>query len=411
MASKTQAVQFYLPPGRMVGGSMHELQTKDQQGRDREKPGLYFAVAVPKTEPTIAGILQTISQVAWQHYQNVASIADQLKQGLSAPNFAWKVEDGDAPKHAGREGYAGCWVFRFSTSIIPIKTGDSQDNPIDPTTIKCGFYIDVLGSCAVNGLTDKNAGVYLNPNGVRLLGYGKEIQIGPSIAQMFANRQASLPPGASALPVTSGPPAGAPAPINQPPAGGAPALGGPGFAAGVTPPPAPGALPPPPPPGVLAATPVTVEMIQAESAQLATAAGVQHYPGHRIKPDRSGYDPDPTPGLAPTAAPPAPAALGGPVVGASTNPMTPGVSVPGVPAGATSGGAVPAPGIVPNGSPATASPSSPPPGVQPHPGFLQPPAQQTPDQISEAIAVANGVQHYPGYRLDVGTRQYLPNPV
>lgn len=415
MAAKTQAVQFYLPPGRIVMGSTHEVQTKDQQGRDREKPTIFFAVAVPKTDPNVAAILTTINQVAWAHYQNITHIADQLKQGLNAPNFAWKVEDGDSAKNKDREGFAGCWVFRFSTSIFPIKAGDVNNSPIDPAMIKTGYYVDVSASCAPNGLTDKNAGVYLNPNGVRLLGYGKEIQTGPTIGQMFAQHTPQLPPGASALPVADGNPLGGPAPA-------APPAGMPGVGA----PPPPATPPAPPPAGLGASAPaapppppvMTVEQIQAESAALAAAAGVQHYPGHRIKPDRSGYDPDPTP--APTAATPGGPItpgmtanpLGGPVAGVSppSSPTPPAgiAGASGVPAGASPG---PALGTAPNGSPGIASPSNPPAGVQPHPQFLNPPAApKTPDEISAEIAAANGVQHYPGYRLDVTSRQYLPNP-
>lgn len=419
MAAKVQATQFYLPTGRIVMGDPHSIQENDQQGRKREHPTVFFAVAVPKTDPYVNGILGTINQVARTYYQNMPHIMDQINKGLIAENFAWKVDDGDSQKNAGREGFAGCWVFRFSTSIFPVKCGDSQNNPIDPTMIKCGYYVDVSASVAPNTLTDKNAGVYLNPNGVRLLGYGQEIQSGPTIGQMFKDKPAALPPGASAVPVATGNPLGAPAPMAPgAPSGmpgtapaGAPASPPPGFANGMTPPPAATTAPPPPPPSVAAAAPpLTVEQIQAQSAQLAAQAGVQHYPGHRIKPDRSGYDPDPTP--APIAATPAPMTNGGAVAGAlppsSPDPMTGGVAAPGVPAGAQPGQA--ALGTPPLGSP-TVSPTNPPAGVQPHPGFLQPPNQQSPDEVSAGIAAANRVQHYPGYRYDVGSNSYQPNPV
>lgn len=412
MAAKGNNTPFFLPPGRVVQGSLYDLQTKDQQGRPRDKPTIFFAVAVPKTDPGVAEVLSIINTTAWEHYKNIPHIAEQLKLGLGAVNFAWKVEDGDAVKNNGREGFAGCWVFRFSTSIYPVKTGDSNGNPIDPAMIKRGYYVDVVGNCAANELTDKNAGVYLNPNGVRLLGYGQEIQDGPTVGQMFANRPAALPAGASALPVAPANPGGAPAPIAgtpgaPPPLGGTPAApqppAGPGFAGGVT-----------PPPPMMVAPPAPAQTAEQISAALAAQLGVQHYPGHRIRPDRSAYDPDPTtpPPPAPTAAAPAPMGLGGAVAGVSplSNPTPPGLAgVPGVPAGASPGPS--ALGTVPPGS-TTAYPSNVPPGVQPHPGILQPPAQpvQTQDDISAGIAAANGVQHHPGWRFDVATRQYAANP-
>jgi hypothetical protein len=419
MAAKIPSTPFYLPPGRMVMGDLVSLQENDQQGRKREHPTVFFGVAVPKTDARVNGVLEIIRNVAWSHYQHTPGIKDQIALGLAAPNFAWKVDDGDSEKNKDREGFAGCWIFRYATTIIPVKAGDSQDNPIDPAVIKCGFYIDVSSSVAPNGLTDKNAGVYLNPVGVRLLGYGKEIQWGPTIKQMFAQHAATLPPGASALPVGDNAPLGGPAPIasgtptapSNPlagaPLGGQPAApGGPGFATGATPPPPGGGVAAPPPP-MTAAPAVTVEMVQAYSAQLAQAAGVQHYPNFRIKPDRSGYDPDPLP-TAPGAvasnppAPSAPVAPSAPAGNPMGNPLG-GASAAAVPAGAQPAGV---PSMPPPGSP-TASLSN---GVQPHPGFLQPPPHKTPDEVSAEMAAAMGVQHHPGWRIRPDRTGYDPNP-
>lgn len=429
--AKNNAVQFYLPPGRIVMGDTSTLQTKDQQGRDREHPTIFFGVAVPKTDPRVDAILGTINQVAWTHYQNMPAIKAQLQQGLNAPNFAWKVDDGDSDKNKDREGFAGCWIFRFATSIHPIKCGDSKDQPIDPSMIKCGYYVDVVGSVAPNGLVDKNAGVYLNPNGVRLLGYGKEIQSGPSLGQLFAQQAATLPPGASALPVAdrpatmgAAPAATTPAPLGAPgPIGGAPAAaaapGGPGFALGAAAPAAPAAPMPTAPIPAPAAPVQTTESIDAESAAIAAAAGQQHYPGYRLNAARTGYDPNPTPAVtaaAPAASSPMGQPLGGPVAAAGS-PL--GAAAPGVPAGAVPGqAALGAPGIGQPGSPIASPTSVPPSGVQPHPGFLTPPATVAPvartaadiDAESAQIAAQAGQQHYPGYRLNAARTGYDANP-
>lgn len=428
MAAKTNQNPFFLPPGRVVQGSLFELQTKDQQGREREKPNIFFAVAVPKTDPEVAAVLSIINQTAYTYYQNIPHIKEQLLQGLNAPNFAWKVDDGDSTKNAGREGFAGCWIFRFSTSIFPVRTADSQNNPIDPSMIKRGYYVDVGGNCAANELTDKNAGVYLNPNAVRLLGYGKEISEGPTAAQVFAGRAAVLPAGASALPVATGTPGGAPAPMTQPAAPGTPPAGGfPGIGAPASPPPPAGPVAPPAP----------VQTPEQISAALAAQLGVQHYPGHRIRPDKSGYDADPTgapvavvsptpPGVPTSQAPlgTSPAQVGQPVtpmlgVGGATNayptspaaPTTPGFAgAPGVPAGASPGPAalgIGQPGLT------TVSPSSPPAGVAPHPGFLTPP-QRTVEQIqaeSAQMSASIGWAHTPGYRPNAARNAWEADPV
>jgi len=410
MAPKTQNTPFYLPPGRIVMGDPHTVQTTDQQGREREKPTAFFGVAVPKTDARVMPVIQLAKQVAVSGYQQNAGIMAQINQGLGAPNFAWKIEDGDSEKNRNREGFAGCWIFRFSTSLFPIKCANAQDQPIDPALIECGFYVDVAGAMACNMLTDKNAGIYLNPNCVRLLGYGPVIQQGPTAAQLFAQHQATLPPGASALPVAG----------NTTP-GGAPAV----------PSPTPPAPPAPPPPAPVA--PVAPVMTQEQiSAKIAADAGVQHYPGHRLKADRSGYDPDPLEQTvtAPLAAalPTPPGSLASPVPLATSAPThtTPpaggattaypsdplaGAGVQGVPAGASP---VPAPSTDPLGS-TTASPGNPPPPpVSPHPGFLTPPAPRTAAQIqaeSAVLAAAAGWPATPGFRPNATRTAWEADPV
>lgn len=403
-------VNFYLPPGRVVGGNLKEPQTKDQQGRDREKPALYFAVAVPKNDARVTDILNTIANVARSFYGTNQVIMQQVNMGLNAHNFAWKVSDGDGPKDKDRPGRAGCWIFHFSTSFESIPCGDAQNNQIDPATIKPGYYVDVSGSVKANELQDKNAGVFLNPRGVRLLAYGEEIPLGQTIGQMFADMPAVMPAGGSAMPVATGNPlGGAPAVVGQAPQPPAPTGAG---MTGTTPP-APGMqAPPPPPPGTMAPPPpppapapvVTVEMIREESARLSAAAGWPYQPGFRPNAARTAYEADPLPPAPIAATAAVTTASTGLAVGASNaNPLAAGA--PGVPAGASPGMA--ALGTAPNGLAGTASPSS---SVQPHPGFLQPPVTQSPDEISAAIAAANGVQHHNGYRFDPGSRQYLPNP-
>src|SRR4030067_1021059 len=76
--------------------------------------------------------------------------------------------------------------------------------PMDPAHIKCGYYVDVAISIECNGNTDHTAGIYVNQEMVRLLGFGPEIISGPTPEQVFGNRPAVLPAGASATPLSSG---------------------------------------------------------------------------------------------------------------------------------------------------------------------------------------------------------------
>jgi hypothetical protein len=61
--------------------------------------------------------------------------------------------------------------------------------------------VDIAGSVALNGLTDNNAGIYMNPGVVRLVAEGEEIVGGIDPQAVFANHAApmQLPPGARPL--------------------------------------------------------------------------------------------------------------------------------------------------------------------------------------------------------------------
>jgi hypothetical protein len=235
-----------LPPGRLISGSMTEINKTDYQGRDlpENKWNRYIGVAISKVDqpgvPTglfngvpTAGITDLLTKI-WQF--GCAAVAQQphvlahAQKFLSDPNanFAWKISDGDKPNKKGKlnPNAAGCWVFNFQTTL-PIAACDNLNKTIDPALVKRGFYVDVAASLSWNKLTDDNAGIYLNPDIVRLLGYGPEIFGGPDADTAFAGQAAVLPPGASALPV-AGVGAGAP---GLPGVGGASAGGLPGVGA------------------------------------------------------------------------------------------------------------------------------------------------------------------------------------
>jgi hypothetical protein len=186
-------------------------QTKDKDGRDRKHPQLWIAVALPKSSPETQQLLNGIHghvQNAFRDRPHVLAIANQ---GFGVPGFSWKIDDGDNARNVGREGAAGCWIFNFSTSLPQIRAADQNNLQIDGSTIKLGYWVDVAGSVADNEQVSQ-PGIYMNPQAVRLLGYGSIITPGPSISQMFEGRAAVLPAGASATPIASTPaPAGWPA--------------------------------------------------------------------------------------------------------------------------------------------------------------------------------------------------------
>jgi hypothetical protein len=193
------------PAGRFVLGSLTELQTKDNNGRDRKNPTLFIAVAIDKRDPSIDGIIGNIIGYARHTYQFVPG-GQQVQQRLAHPNFAaksgfaWKIKDGDHdPKWAAREGCPGHWIFCFGTSYAPARCNDTNFQQIDPHVIGLGDWVQVQSTVNVNAEVGDTAGIYLNPNHVMFLGTGQRIiPTGQSAEQAFGGRVAQLPPGAIA---------------------------------------------------------------------------------------------------------------------------------------------------------------------------------------------------------------------
>jgi hypothetical protein len=217
----SERMNMVLPAGRLVSGSLTEQNKTDHQNKPlpEDKWHYYFAVAVPKG-PEADAILSQLYQIAVAGYQQQPAVLNSINQGLAGP-FAWKVNDGDQLRADGsvNDHTRGCYVFRFSTQYPP-RACNNQNVEIDPREIERGYYVDVSFSSSVNGATGAQAGIYLNPNIVRLLGFGERIMSGPTPDQAFADRPAALPAGASATPVAGPMPAQQP---QQPMGGGMPA--------------------------------------------------------------------------------------------------------------------------------------------------------------------------------------------
>ena len=124
------------------------------------------------------------------------------------PAFAMKFKDGDGVDHNGqsfaqREGHAGHLIFSCTTSL-PIKfyKFEAGANILVNEGIKCGDYVNVqLHIKAHPAQGQGKAGLYLNPNAVQLIGYGKEIVNTPSGDQVFGVQAPAVPQGASATPI------------------------------------------------------------------------------------------------------------------------------------------------------------------------------------------------------------------
>lgn len=302
MAAKTQYPRLdglQTPLCRLVSARhLTELQTTDKQGKVKDKPSYYFAVALPKNSPEFANIWNEIYQHTFQSVRAIPAIAAIVQQGLGAANFSWKIEDGDSAAQSGREGRAGCWILHFST-VMPVRCArwvdeTKQNVQIDPSELKGGAFVDVGFSTSFNGNTDKQAGIYLNPNCLRLIYGGPPIVDGPSIDQVMKNAPVgAAPPGAFVIPTG--------ATHLPPPATSAPA---------------PALAPSPAPTPVAVSAPAPVAAVAETDEQWNRRHTGQHSAGYRFNPGSNSWD---------VSAPLAPAAQA-PV--AQTVPPPPAVSSP-----------------------------------------------------------------------------------
>lgn len=208
------AIEITTPTGRIVWGHPARPVTKKNQRTkqvvlDKEgKPVQQYAfgLAISKAE---------FQQHLWPALSQEA--ATFFPQGVPQ-DFSWKFRDGDGIDKKGRpyssrEGYAGNIVLTISTEAFAPSLYKKEGNAfhqIEANQIKTGDYVAASIVVKYNGQTAGNgAGIYINPKGIVLVGYGNEIvSSGQDPDEMFANVNFALPAGASAMPVA---PAGMPA--------------------------------------------------------------------------------------------------------------------------------------------------------------------------------------------------------
>ena len=231
---------FNMPVGRIVSGNptswedavdYHTKQKKlNADGTPRKENRV--SIAYPKQEfleKVWPYVLQEVAKIYPQH-ANVHP--DQCEMS----RFAWKVINGDSPNcpqnsqvpYNTREGYPGCYIVKISTSaFLPgtFKFENGAYRKIEANEVKCGDY--VVANLTITAHNEKDGGLYWNPNGYELVGYGTEIKGsgGANPMAMFGGATHQLPAGASLTPISSAPataqmptamPAAQPAPMSAP---------------------------------------------------------------------------------------------------------------------------------------------------------------------------------------------------
>lgn len=210
-----------LPVGRIVWGNPANSQVKRnfttkqpvlKEGKQIDEWAC--GVAIPKDQ-FMAQVWPFMQQEAMKVYPN----------GVPR-DFSWKMTDGDSIDDKGqpfnkREGYAGHYILKISTeafapSIYKFENGAYRQ--VAANEIKCGDYVVV--NVQIKAHTNNSGGLYINPNGFELVGYGPYIASSgvANPEDMFKNQQHALPPGASAVPVSNNAAAGASMP-GMPPQG------------------------------------------------------------------------------------------------------------------------------------------------------------------------------------------------
>lgn len=246
--------KLLLPPGRIVWGNPMNPQVK--KNYTTQQPIIKDGQQVQEWACGIAIDKAQFNANVMPHFQQEA--ATMYPSGLPA-DFSWKLTDGDGIDNNGkpfadREGYAGCWVLKVSTEAFAPRVYKFENNEyrqLEPHEIKTGDY--VVANITVKVHNNNSGGLYINPNGFELVGYGTEIVSTANPNDMFGGQTYNLPAGASATPVSSAPagvamppaaPAAAPVAATPAPAA-APVATTPPAAAPMPGAPAPAALPPP----------------------------------------------------------------------------------------------------------------------------------------------------------------------
>ena len=198
-------VQFTTPVGRIVWGHpqrpiIRKDQNKNPVIRDGKQVEQWsFGLAIPKQE---------FMEKVWPFLQQEAASA--FPNGVP-PQFAWKFKDGDGVDRQGkpfsaREGYAGCYVLTISTEAFAppmFKFENGVYRPLVAEEVECGYYAAVTVASKFNGASGTNTpGLYMNPLGILLVGYGPQIMSsGADPDELFKGQTFALPPGASAMPM------------------------------------------------------------------------------------------------------------------------------------------------------------------------------------------------------------------
>jgi hypothetical protein len=221
---------YCTPVGRIIEGSVHTASDIGYEKKKMDKARYFIGLAVSKHEPEMNGILQALWGVACAFYHQNPYVMSNIQRGFEPDtNFSWKVVNGDSPKYHDKPLYKGNWIFKFSTQFL-LTCVSPQNTPIDPKSIERGYWARIGFTVKPNGKLDGTAGLFLNPQIVRLERTDEIIRNAPAIdpTQLFGAPVAGAPGGYPGMPAVSGgaPSYAPPTPAYAPPVASPPATPG-----------------------------------------------------------------------------------------------------------------------------------------------------------------------------------------
>ena len=196
------------PVGRIVQGNpLVGNQAKDDHGAlvfnqdDTPKLNYYMGLAISKQDPAAQQLIAKIDAEARAAWPN---LFDPATGECRDKKFSIKYFDGDGFDHNGkafaeREGMAGHWIIRLQSNY-PLRSYDGMAGNVeitDPERIYRGCYAVAAIEVKTNGATGTNTrGLYINSQGVQMVGHGERILGGANPDEMFGAAGAAIPQGA-----------------------------------------------------------------------------------------------------------------------------------------------------------------------------------------------------------------------
>lgn len=190
-------LEMATPVGRIVQGDCYNPNTENMEGQPlvyktganagQPRVEYFLGLAIEKNHPGFPEFWGKLAQLGRTGFPQFFD-----GQGnCTHPGFSWKMIDGDGRDTTGkpwseREGFAGHWVFRFTSGYAPQLLQMQNGTPVAiPETagkaIKRGYFAQVVFKAEPNGNQQK-PGLYMNLQAVVLAGYGQEISGGVDVA-------------------------------------------------------------------------------------------------------------------------------------------------------------------------------------------------------------------------------------